>query len=250
MLIVVVDDDRAQAESLIAMISRSAALSAYTGRQTDGTEEAPSPDIRWMGSAAELEQSCVVDGSHPDVVFMDIELEPEVNGIDVVTRLFPRGSDTQVVYVTGYDSYHSRVYQTQHCGFLLKPITQDAVDTALTEVFRRRLESMERPVLVGVGSDGRVILPRDVQWVESDRRLLHIHLRNGVVTTYLRLSQLSERFPERFVQCHKSFLVNLDYVKSWSGNQLVMLDDTVIPVSQRRRAATKAAIMNYARAVR
>ena len=83
-------------------------------------------------------------------------------GIAAVARLFPRGSATQVIYVTGYGDCHSKVYATQHVGFLMKPVVQKAVDEAVGEALRRRAESSERPVLVASGGDVRVVLPRNV----------------------------------------------------------------------------------------
>ena len=56
--------------------------------------------------------------------------------------------------------------------------------------------------------------------------------------------------PDRFVHCHQSFLVNLDYVTAWNNDRFVLADGRAIPISQRRRAVAKAAVLAYARTVR
>ncbi|MBW3082086.1 LytR/AlgR family response regulator transcription factor [Bifidobacterium phasiani] len=275
MLVAIVDDDRLQAEELVRLVRRSPALgrsltrssgrapvgAAPTGRpdaspEADGAGGGPAAlgdvDVRCFDSLDGFERFCRGGEPAADIVFMDIRFGgPDgAEGIEAVARLFPRGSATQVVYVTGYGECHSKVYSTQHAGFLIKPAGQEAVDEALAEALRRRAESSERPVLITSGGDVRVVLPRDVMWVESHRRLLCIHTRHGEVKTYLKLARIAEMLPDRFVHCHQSFLVNLDYVTSWGGDRFVLTDGRTIPISQRRRAATRAAVLAYARTVR
>ena len=194
-------------------------------------------DVCCFGSVETFERFCRDGECCVDIVFMDIRFggSAVAEGIEAVARLFPRGSTTQVIYVTGYGDYHSKVYTTQHVGFLMKPVGQKAVDEAVAEALQRRAESAERPVLVASGGDVRVVLPRNVMWAESHRRLLCIHTRYG---------------DDRFVHCHQSFLVNLDYVTAWNNDRFVLADGRAIPISQRRRAVAKAAVLAYARTVR
>lgn len=209
-------------------------------------------DVCCFDSLEAFERFCRDGERNVDIVFMDIRFggSAAAEGIEAVARLFPRGSATQVIYVTGYGDYHSKVYTTQHVGFLMKPVGQKAVDEAVGEALRRRAESSERPVLVASGGDVRVVLPRNVMWAESHRRLLCIHTRYGDVETYLKLARFAEMLPDRFVHCHQSFLVNLDYVTAWNNDRFVLAEGRAIPISQRRRAVAKAAVLAYARTVR
>lgn len=275
MLVAIVDDDRLQAEELGRLVRRSPALDRPLPRPSGRTSAVVAPtdrldvspeadgvacgpavpggaDVRCFDSPEDFERFCRDGDRAVDIVFMDIRFggADGAEGIEAVARLFPRGSATQVVYVTGYSDCHSKVYATQHAGFLMKPVSQEAVDEALAEALRRRAESSERPVLIASGGGVRVVLPRDVMWAESHRRLLCIHTRHGEVKTYLKLARIAEMFPDRFVHCHQSFLVNLDYVTSWGGDRFVLADGRTIPISQRRRAATRAAVLAYARTVR
>ena len=67
----------------------------------------------------------------PDVVLMDIELGQNLCGIDVVKRLFPADSGVQVIYITGYMEYCTRVYETEHVSFLVKPVRAEELKAAL-----------------------------------------------------------------------------------------------------------------------
>lgn len=274
MLVAIVDDDRLQAEELAWMVRSSPLLCRISSEssnhvsavhasggysdalpvvgETGGDMSSDGVDVCCFDSLEAFERFCRDGESNVDIVFMDIRFgeSAEAEGIAAVARLFPRGSATQVIYVTGYGDCHSKVYATQHVGFLMKPVVQKAVDEAVGEALRRRAESSERPVLVASGGDVRVVLPRNVMWAESHRRLLCIHTRYGDVETYLKLARFAEMLPDRFVHCHQSFLVNLDYVTAWNNDRFVLADGRAIPISQRRRAVAKAAVLAYARTVR
>ena len=274
MLVAIVDDDQLQAEELARMVRSSPSLGQVLSRSSNHVSTAHASsgcsdalpvaekagsdmssdgvDVCCFGSVETFERFCRDGECCVDIVFMDIRFggSAAAEGIEAVARLFPRGSTTQVIYVTGYGDYHSKVYTTQHVGFLMKPVGQKAVDEAVAEALQRRAESAERPVLVASGGDVRVVLPRNVMWAESHRRLLCIHTRYGDVETYLKLARFAEMLPDRFVHCHQSFLVNLDYVTAWNNDRFVLADGRAIPISQRRRAVAKAAVLAYARTVR
>ncbi len=49
--------------------------------------------------------------------------------------------------------------------------------------------------------------------------------------------------PSMFCQIHRSYVVNLHRVFSYSGKDLVMEDQTVLPVSRNRRESLKGALI-------
>ena len=72
----------------------------------------------------------------------------------------------------------------------------------------------------------------------------------GSFETYGKLADYERRLPERFVRCHKSFLVNMDYVVACRSNELVLSTGQTVPVSQSRRKSTQEAVRAYVRDMR
>ena len=147
-----------------------------------------------------------------DVLVMDIELGSEdANGIDLVKRYFPAGCGTQVIYVTGFVEYCTSVYRTEHLYFLVKPFAQDDLDDALSRAFERKVR---------------------------------IHAGAEEIEAYASLSDLSAELPASFIQCHKSFLVNMDHVKELKADSVVLSSNQVVPVSQKRRKFVREAVFS------
>ncbi len=73
-------------------------------------------------------------------------------------------------------------------------------------------------------------------------RELYLHRAGGgVVDCYGRLEELERRVDGRFFRCHRSYLVNLDYVRGCREGQVLLPQGEAIPVSRlRERELTQA----------
>ena len=115
----VVDDDLRQCGILADMIA-DAPFSSF--------------DIRTFQSVPDLESFQVHHGP-VDICLMDVRMDDDAgrfaDGIEAVSRLFPEGCGTQVIYVTGYVEYATPVYETPHVYFLLKPVQAEQLYAAL-----------------------------------------------------------------------------------------------------------------------
>ena len=74
------------------------------------------------------------------LAFLDIEMG-SVSGLDVCRELLRINPLTNVVFLTAYPSYAFDAWETGACGFLLKPITAEAV--------RNQLGNLRHPFPLG-----------------------------------------------------------------------------------------------------
>ena len=187
-------------------------------------------------------------GGAYDIVLMDIHLGDEETGIDVVQRLFPPGSDTQIIYITGYPQFHTQVYATEHLSFLTKPVSDEDLRAVVTKAVRLIDTRRSLPICVCSGPNMYAIEPREIRYIESVRRVLHIHAI-GEVRTYATLNRFCRLLPRQFLQCHKSYVFNMDFFKVFTGDRIILLTGESIPVSQRRRVYTRERLSAYLRGI-
>ncbi len=192
----------------------------------------------------------LLSGAPVDVCFMDIDLgvmDGFSNGIDAVKHLFPEGSTTQVVYVTGYANYHSAVYETEHAYLISKPIQQYEFDAALAKALHNLETRRSRPLAVVCSGKIIALSPHKIIYLESDRRKALIHTTEGVLETYAKLSDLARDLPMSFFQCHKSFLVNMSFIQELSARSLRLTTGGTLPVSRQRSATMRDVYLNFLR---
>ncbi len=74
----------------------------------------------------------------------------------------------------------------------------------------------------------------DFMYVKSNDHYLDIFISNGK-KHFVRgtLSQLKEELPPNFIQCHRSYIVNSNFIKRSNKNTLFLINGEMIPYSQR-----------------
>lgn len=79
----------------------------------------------------------------------------------------------------------------------------------------------------------------DIEFIESRKRKLSIHVDDEELQTYATLSGAEGRLPAYFLRCHKSYLVNMHRVVEVRGDELTLASGAVVPVSRTYRREVK-----------
>ena len=166
-------------------------------------------------------------------------------GVEVVEKYRRYFSRAQVIYTCDIQHYSSVIYKTDHAFFLAKPFVQDQVDCALAYALENLTNNAHNSLPVKIGTSVRLIKFSDIVYVESQRRKLRIHTHNEVVDIYGSLAAAASVLPVQFVQCHKSFIVNLDYAVELQKEGFVMASGEKVPVSQTKRKEARKCFMRY-----
>lgn len=206
MRIAVCDDDRKVLEAFSDMLS---------GPEFSGTAEL----VCFPGERGLLEH-CEKEGF--DLLFCDIMLG-ESDGISTAAKAAALRPEMKVVFVTSHMSeYAEEIFQgVQPYGYIGKPVTPAKAAfyiRRLEEELRRRRRELTFSIQ---GIEYRIALS-DIRYLESEKRQVHIHCAGQTVSVYGKLDDLQAQLDERFVRCHQSFAVNLDWVTKMEGSHLVL----------------------------
>lgn len=68
----------------------------------------------------------------------------------------------------------------------------------------------------------------EILYMEKEKRKIHMHTIRGVLTFYGCFSEIIPQLDERFLCCHKSYVLNMDKIAEMSRKRIVMSDDSVI----------------------
>lgn len=173
-------------------------------------------------------------GGCPDIVLLDILFDGKTGeGISLGEEINQVAPAAQIIYVTGYIEYCTGVYETDHVYFLVKPVNPEDLRKALHKAAVALSSRARSRLEVKFGGRSVLLDTASIAYIESDGRKAHIHCRDGVFETYAKLSELLGLLPASFVQCHKSFLVNLDHVARIEPDKFLLKGDEEVPVSRR-----------------
>lgn len=220
-------------------------IASAIAEQICASPYAESMSIEYVASPFELAEF-VTSAGKPDILFADIKMgSGEVDGIQAVKALFPAGSHTQVIYITGYVEYCVPVYETDHIYLLLKPIRQLDINRALKRALEG-LRTREEQILVIRHKNQTVLVPySDILFIESNLRKVNIHTAEMCSEMYSSLAQIEDLLPPSFVRCHKSYLVNMDAINKVSFSDITLSSGETVPIGQRFSKSFKKSLASY-----
>lgn len=92
------------------------------------------------------------------------------------------------------------------------------------------------------GRDFHKIAFKDIYYLESKRNHVHIHTKSSEYVVYSSLEKFIENFPKKtFLKAHGSFVVNIIYISQILSNEIVLLNNEMIPLSRTYRNEIKTA---------
>lgn len=192
--------------------------------------------------------SSVGSGSKYDVVFMDIDWGHKQTGIDAAEKLYRVSPNTKIIYVTGYgDRYSQNIFlqSANLSGFLTKPVDEDLLRANLKKV-EDAIPLSCQPTIVIRQYGSIVSVPcLEIVHIESKARTIEVYTVGGVEITYGKLENIMESLPAWFVQCHKSYAVNMRQIQRILSNQIILKNGTRIPISRSKYNKTKEAYFTY-----
>ncbi len=170
------------------------------------------------------------EGFH-DLVFLDIQMG-KVNGLETAHFLRKFNQESVLIFVTNMAQFAIRGYEVDALDFIVKPATASSISYVLDKAMKR-ISGTGASMLSIRTPEGTVVLQaNDLTYVEVYDHNLVYHTQTREYTVRGKLSEVMEKLdPSRFVLCNRSFIVNLRYVSSVSGDA-VMIGDTRISVSK------------------
>jgi two-component system, LytTR family, response regulator len=189
----------------------------------------------------------------PDLVFLDVRM-PEYDGFDMLEML---GADVPaaVIFVTAYDQYAIKAFDTGALDYLLKPFNNTRFARAVERAKERVAQRRQVPARIDrftIKCGGQVLfLPIDeIDWIEAADYYASLHA--GPKTHLIRRSMNdleSDLDPLRFCRIHRSTIVNLDRVRalrfdSDAEYEVVLADGTALRLSRKYRKDLQSRLGN------
>ncbi len=180
-----------------------------------------------------------------DVIFLDIQME-HPDGMETAKLLRQRGDRSLLVFVTVLKEYVFDAFQVEAYDYLLKPLNSarfhQTMDRVLGVLEKRTAES----IVIPRGTGCEVVLLSDIVYCEVLGRKVYLHKTDGAVIDYYnRLEDLERRVDGRFFKCHRSYLINLDYVRGCRNGQVMLSQGECIPASRLRERELTQALLRH-----
>lgn len=195
---------------------------------------------------------------HTDLVFLDIEM-PSPNGFELLQMLGNQFVG-KIIFTTAYSQYAVKAFRYAASNFLLKPITEQDLRQALTQVSNNlslenrakqlnllfetlhmgRMSKSFDKIALPSSTGFEIIALSQVAYIEADQRysLFHLSDERKILVTR-NIGEYEEILdPDIFLRIHRSYIVNLNYIKKYvrgEGGQVQMKTGICLDVSKSKK---------------
>ncbi len=154
-----------------------------------------------------------------DLILLDINM-PHISGI-TLSKMLPE--NVKVIFTTAYSEYAVESYEIQAVDYLVKPINLERFTKSIIRVISSQEQSAEKKnqmIFVKSGFETYRLESASILFLEKDGNYMNYHCMNQKIIARETVQEAIQKLPDNFVQTHKSYIVNLENIKSYTSNEL------------------------------
>lgn len=175
----------------------------------------------------------IMDGMEFDIIFLDLFMEDSF-GLTIaksLRELFYRG---RIVFCTASADYALESYSVYASGYIVKPYRIKDIRRTLDWLLQ---EYQSGSYGLVQKSSIKFIPVNEIMYVESSNTKCILHRADGrTYHVYKKLNEIEAELNDaRFLRCHQSYLVNMNYVSEANDSFVLQNGDTVLIRAKSKR---------------
>ena len=150
----------------------------------------------------------------------------------------------EIIFLTKQEDKAIKGYDVQAFHFIVK---KSGKDDAFERVFLSAVDHVENKTteyitFQGIGESRNVAI-RDISYFSVYRRIITVHYGKESFEFYSSMEKVEATMMEAgFLRVNRSFLVNVDYIRTFTADSITMRDGTLIRLSRRNSKQIREAI--------
>jgi DNA-binding LytR/AlgR family response regulator len=187
-----------------------------------------------------LKAMALLNENDIDIIFLDINM-PKINGIDFLKSAKTGAS---IIMTTAYAQYAVEAYELEVLDYLVKPIAFERFLKACNKA--REIRELKK-LSLGLANksanhffikcDNQIekVFYDDLLYAQAMLNYVMLYTNSKKMMVYVTIKSLEEQLPSNiFIKVHKSFIVNVNKIRSIEGN-ILDIGNEKITISQNLR---------------
>lgn len=181
-----------------------------------------------------------------DIIFLDIKLS-KMSGIELSNIIREKNKNIDIVFVTGFFKYALHGYKVRALQYLIKPIKVKDLYYCLNSTLDRiSSEEEDSSLVLEAGKKVIKLDYNEIQYFIMFSPYIDIHTSTEKITIRKNIGEIEKILPsEYFIRCHRSYIVNVRYIKSIIKNNVLLENGVKIPISRGKYKEVNDTFINY-----
>ena len=197
---------------------------------------------QWPNRPAGLYISCFSDAdslieAHKeepfDIIFLDVVM-PLLNGIEAAREVRRFDRTVKIVFLSVSPEFAVDSYTVKADNYLLKPVNPQRLFSCLDEL-QEEMQQHEKSMTIKSTTAVHRVRLQDLEYLESQGKLVIFNLTGGLTvhgTEPLYAYEKNLLLEDGFFKCHRSYLVNIHKIKTYTAKEITMTSGSRIPISR------------------
>lgn len=170
---------------------------------------------------------------YTDIILLDIQMDG-LDGMETARKIREFDDNVEIIFITSFVEYALEGYEVNAYRYLLKPVKDENLRTSLINCLNDR-NFVKRSIVIKEGDTRIKISLKDIMYIEVQGNDITVHTLKDTYRTKGTMSNFeTEINSDMFVRCHKSYLVNLEYIKSIKRYTSILVNDEEVPLSRNK----------------
>lgn len=173
-----------------------------------------------------------------DVLLLDIQMG-QINGMDTARKIRSIDDKVEIIFITSLIEYALEGYEVRAYRYLIKPVKYENLKENIINCIKE-VDIKNKYIIVKEQGNQIKLDINEITYVEVQKETITIHTLNEVYKTNGTMINIEKDIDcDRFFRCHKSFLVNLEHIKSIKQYTAILENSEEVPISRYRFKDTK-----------
>lgn len=170
-----------------------------------------------------------------DLIYLDIRMK-KLNGFETAKEIRSLDRKVMIIFVTSMGDYILNCFEYRPFWFIIKPVSEEKFRYIFHRALLEITNTRTRKYSFYTKEYGNLCMDVDkIIYMESVLRKINIYAAMEQYTYYASLSEEEEKLKKYdFVRIHKGYLVNMAYIQRINKNNVVLKNNIVLPLSERR----------------
>lgn len=209
------------------------------------TKNGLAANIRYFSDGKSLLYE-IEDRKFFDIFFLDIEM-PKIGGIDLAEQINVRVPEALIIFLTSHTCYVYDSFKVRAFRFVPKDMLEQMLPMVLKDAVRQ-IELKDGRSYIAENQLGIQKLPyRHIQYIWHEGKYAVFQMEGGKEVRVRRtLKQIYDELDSReFVWIDRSYICNMEHIKSIDGVEVVMTDGTHFYLQRGRIKDFKDTLKTY-----
>lgn len=171
-----------------------------------------------------------------DLYLLDI-IMPRLTGVELAREIRSFDKAAAIIFLTTSPEFAVESYTVKATNYLMKPVQEETFFAAMDDLLHDKVEEQDHYVVLNSKIGVHKVRLSEIVFVEAQSRKVIYYTNSGEQITCADLftSVCDELLQHReFILAHRSYLVNMNYIRTIGATDMQLSNGKSIPLAQRR----------------